>query len=218
MWGEGVKVVVVSEGSEDAVYVIVKRTIGGATKRYVERLQSRFFNDQPEAYFVDCGATYEGVPADEISGLSWLEGKTVNILADGAVHPQRVVTAGKVVLDYEASVVHVGLPIVADLKTLPLALEGAPAAGQGTLKNASKVHLRVFQSSGVQAGPAFNRLTAYPARAVSDDYGLPPALRTGELSLTIGPSWGTDGAVCLRQTEPLPLTVLSMTLEVAIGG
>lgn len=211
-------VAVVAEGNEDVLYAIVARTVNGSLKRYVERMESRFFSALEDAFFVDCGATYDGTPVDSVSGLTWLEGKTVDILADGAVHPQRVVTAGEIQLDYEASKIHIGLPIEADIKTLPLAFEGAQASGQGTTKNVGKVHLRVYQSSGVKAGPSFSRLTTYPARSVDDDYGLPPALRTGELSLAIGPSWNTDGAVCVRQSEPLPLTVLSMTLEVATGG
>jgi hypothetical protein len=114
--------------------------------------------------------------------------------------------------------VHIGLPVTADLRTLPLALEGAQASGQGTVKNVNKVHLRVANSSLVQAGPSFNRLRLYPARAVSDPYGSPPAIVNGEISLSIDPSWSQDGAVCLRQEDPLPLTVLSMTLEFQAGG
>ena len=45
-----------------------------------------------------------------------------------------------------------------------------------------------------------------------------PALRTGELRLAIAPAWNTDGAVCLRQDQPLPLTVLSLTVNDAVGG
>ena len=78
--------------------------------------------------------------------------------------------------------------------------------------------LRVAQSSLVQAGPRFDRLTSYPARQVSDPYGAPPALRTGEFRFAIGPSWNSDGGVCIRQDRPLPLTVLSMTLDVTPGG
>lgn len=208
----------VAEGNEDALYAVVRRTINGSTKRFVERLDTRMFFTPEDAYMVDCGGTYSGSPVSTISGLSWLEGKTVNILADGAVHPQRVVTSGSITLEYAASTIHIGLPIIADIKTLPLAFEGAQASGQGTLKNVNKVHMRVYQSSGIQAGPSFERLTSYPARSVDDPYGSPPALRTGELSMAIGPSWNTDGGVCVRQTEPLPLTILSMTLEVATGG
>ena len=104
------------------------------------------------------------------------------------------------------------------MQTLPAVFDQTAAAGQGTMKNVSIVNLRVTQSSLVKAGPTFARLTEYPARAVSDPYGSPPALRTGELRLAISPGWNTDGSVCIRQDQPLPLTVLSLTLDDAVGG
>jgi hypothetical protein len=211
-------VAVIPEDSEDVLYVVVARTIDGRTVRYIERLKSRFFDEAADAFFVDSGLTYDGAAATVISGLYHLEGETVSILADGAVEPDQEVVNGTVTLETAASKVHVGLPYNSDLQTLPAALDGAPAAGQGTMKNVSKVHLRVTQSSIVQAGPSFTNLTTYPARAVSDPYGSPPALRTGELSLGISPSWNTDGSVCIRQDKPLPLTVLSLTIETAVGG
>lgn len=209
---------VVPEDNEDVLYAVVRRTIGGSQLRYIERLRSRIFTAQADAFFVDSGLTYSGTPVTTLSGLAHLNGKTVDILADGAVHPRRTVTAGSITLDYAASKIHVGLPITADLRTLPLVIEGAQAAGQGTIKNVSKVHLRVAQSSVVKAGPDFTRLREYPARAVTDPYGSPPALRDGELSLSVDPSWNTDAAVSIRQDLPLPLSVLSMTLEVQTGG
>lgn len=211
-------VCVVPENNEDVLYVVVRRTIGASQLRYIERLRTRIFTDPTDAFYVDSGLTYDGPPVTTLSGLGHLEGKTVDILADGAVHPQRVVSGGAITLDYPASKVHVGLPMVSDLRTLPLVLEGAQAAGQGTAKNVNKVHLRVAQSSLVKAGPDFTRLREYPARAVADPYGSPPALRDGELTLSIDPSWNQDAGVCVRQDLPLPLMVLSMTLEVQTGG
>jgi hypothetical protein len=211
-------VCVVAEGNEDVLYAVVKRTINGRDVRYIERLRTRIITALADAFFVDAGVTYSGSPATTISGLYHLEGQTVDILADGAVEPRQAVTNGSVTLTMAASKVHLGLNIVADLRTLPLAMEGAQASGQGTMKSVNKVHLRVSQSSLVKAGPAFDRLREYPARAVADPYGSPPALRDGELSLSIDPSWNTDAAVCIRQDLPVPLTVLSMTLEVQGGG
>lgn len=211
-------VTVVPEGNEDVLYAVVRRTIGGSQLRYIERLSTRVFTDQEDAFFVDSGLTYSGTPVTTLSGLSHLNGKEVDILTDGAVHPRRTVSGGSVTLDYAASKVHIGLPITADLRTLPLAIEGAQAAGQGTMKNVNRVHLRVSQSSIVKAGPSFDRLREYPARAIADPYGSPPALRDGELSLSVDPSWNSDAAICVRQDLPLPLNVLSMTLEVQSGG
>ena len=56
------------------------------------------------------------------------------------------------------------------------------------------------------------------ARDVDDDYGVPPALRTGELRFDIPPDWNSDGGICIRQRDPLPLTVLSIALDVSAGG
>lgn len=214
-------VCVVAEGNEDVLYVVARRTVNGRSVRYVERLRTRIVTQLADAFFVDAGLTYSGAPVTTLSGLWHLEGKEVDILTDGAVHPRRTVTGGSITLDYSASKVNVGLPITSDMRTLPLVIEGVRgvgAAGQGYAKNVNKVHLRVSQSSVVKAGPDFVRMREYPARVVADPYGSPPAIRDGELSLAIDPSWNQDGAVCVRQDLPLPLTVLSMTLEVQTGG
>jgi hypothetical protein len=114
-------VTAVAEGSEDRLYAVIRRTINGQTVRYVERMASRIIDENSPAtwFFVDAGTTYSGAPATVISGLTWLEGATVSVLADGAVQASKVVVGGSITLDHAASVVHVGLPYTADLQTLP---------------------------------------------------------------------------------------------------
>jgi hypothetical protein len=208
---------VVAEGNEDVLYVIVRRTVNGSSVRYVERMASRQFSTQADAFYVDCGATYSGTPVTTISGLSWLEGKTVNILTDGAVHPQRVVTSGAITLDYAASKVQVGLPITADLQTLPWAAQIDAALGQGRAKNVNKVWLRVNNSGGVFAGPDADHLIEAKQRT-TENYGTAPALVSKEIPLMITPSWNDSGHVFVRQSNPLPITLVSMTMEVAVGA
>lgn len=207
---------VVAEGTEDYLYCVVRRYIDGGWVRYIERLASRAFTDPEDAFFVDCGATYDGSPATVISGLTWLEGETVNILADGAVQPPQVVTGGEITLEVEASVVQVGLPITADIQTLPLAFE-AQAYGQGRQKNVNKVYIRVNRSGGIFAGPSFDKLTEAKQRT-TEVYGAPPDLLTQEVPITITPSWSDSGQLCVRQSAPLPLTIVAMSLEASIGG
>lgn len=210
---------VVAEGGEDFLYAVVRRTVNGSTVRYVERMRSRLFTLLEDAFFVDSGLTYTGTAADVISGLGHLEGEEVAVLANGAAHPRCTVTGGQITLQAEYTKVHIGLPIVADAQTLPLALEGAQASGQGTVKNVNEVFLRITASSpNVQAGPSFDRLTSYPGRAVSDPYGSPPALQTREIEMTVEGDWNQDASICIRKDDALPLTLLSTTLKVAIGG
>ena len=44
----------VSEGNDDVTYCVVKRTINGASKRYVERMGTRLFATQRDNFFVRC--------------------------------------------------------------------------------------------------------------------------------------------------------------------
>jgi hypothetical protein len=293
----------VAEGPEDRLYVIVKRTIGGVTKRYVERFASRQVGELKDCFFVDSGLTYNGTnttattvtvtggttwgPADvltitassaifqfpattdvgdaivltdangntyrltilsttsttvatartdlilpvalrgvatavwafardTVAGLTHLEGKTVSILADGAVMPQVTVTGGVAVLQRPSVVVHVGLPYVSDLETLPMALQ-MEAFGQGRAKNVNEAFLRVYRSSGIFVGPDADNLVEAKQRT-TEPYGSPPGLKTDEIGVKLTPTWRQAGRVYVRQSDPLPLTIVGLTLEVSIGG
>lgn len=77
---------------EDEVWVSVKRTIDGSDVRYIEYFSTRDFNsDVNDAFYVDCGISYDGSETNKVNGLDHLKGKTVAILADGEVHPSRSV-------------------------------------------------------------------------------------------------------------------------------
>jgi hypothetical protein len=205
----------VVEGDYDVLYAVVRRTIQGETVRYIERLDPRDFTLVQDAFFVDCGNTYSGTPTMVISGLWYLEGQTVSILADGSPHPQRVVTNGQVFLDNAYSKVSVGLPITADVKTVPAAFQVA-GDGKGRVKNVNKVWLNVYRSSGISVGANESMLTKMKSTITA--YGQPNALVTDEIEITLSPSWGGSGQVMVRQTDPLPLTLLSMSMEVSTGS
>lgn len=209
----------VVENGLDVNYLVVRRTLDGVETRLIEYMQpfaSRAFIDPTSQYFVDCGATYNGAPATTISGLDWLEGEEVAILADGAVVAPQTVLAGSIELPAAASIVHVGLAYTADLQTPPLALEIAGFA-QGRPKNVNTVYMRVYRSSGIFAGPSFTELREFKQRTL-EPMGSPVDLQSEEVEIVIDPAWSDDGAVCIRQADPLALTVLSMTLDIALGG
>ena len=208
---------IVPEEGEDMLYVTVQRTINGSVVRFVERMHTRLAPTLADSYFVDCGATYSGSPVSAVSGLDWLEGATVSILGDGAVMPPQVVAGGKVDLQAACSKVHIGLPITADVETLPMAVAGLPDFGQGRPKNVNRAWLRVDASSGVMVGPDFSHLRAYRQRT-TEPYGSPPARKSGEIEVTLDNQWGTSGQVCIRQSDPLPLTLVALTTELVIGG
>ena len=77
-------VTTVAEGLVDAVYCVVKRTINGNTKRFVERMGTRSFTNQRDNFFVDSGLTYDGTNTNTaktvtITGSSYAANATVTL-------------------------------------------------------------------------------------------------------------------------------------------
>jgi hypothetical protein len=208
---------VVAEGDDDVLYVSVCREIEGEEVRYIEMIVPRLFDRPEEAFFVDSGLSYDGDLATVFSGLEHLEGKTVSIIGDGAVFPRQVVKDGSVEIDHPARRVHVGLPYVSEIETLPIVAQVDGAYGQGRAKNVNRVFMRVVRSSGIWAGPSANALREYKQRT-TEPPGSPPRLKTDEIEIMAAPSWGNSGSVVVRQLDPLPLTILNLCAEVATGG
>jgi hypothetical protein len=152
-----------------------------------------------------------------ISGLTWLENQTVAILADGAVQPQQVVSnTGSVTLAYPSVLVTVGLPYTASIETLPLVLQ-IDGAGQGRQKNINKAWVRVLSSSSISAGPSPTNLVLHKQRT-TENLGTAPNLISDEIEIVVPASWNASGQIYIQQSDPLPLTVVGLTLEASIGG
>lgn len=208
----------VAEDDIDAVYCVVQRTINGQSKRFIERMHDRKVKDISDSFFVDCGGKYEGAETNTVSGLSWLEGCTVNILADGAEMPQQKVTDGKIALSVKAKKVIVGLPIEAKITTLPAIVPMRDGSDAGSKpKNVNSVFLRVYNTSGIYVGPEDGELVEYKQRT-TELPGFPPNLLTGGVNVDIKPEWSDTGSITIEQKAPLPLTILSIAADMELGG
>lgn len=104
----------VTEGTEEAVYVIVKRTRSGpgpTTRRYVERLETRFITDLKDALCMDSAKTYDGRHrSDGINvriegGVTWLAGEALTVRASSGT-PFAASDVGKAVFVYGLEAVH----------------------------------------------------------------------------------------------------------------
>lgn len=214
--GEVESVAVVPEGTEDAVYLIVKREIGGATKRYVERIHSRNFEKVEDCFFVDCGLTYSGAAATTITGLDHLEGEDVVALSDGNVVEGLTVTGGSVTLPKAATPVHVGLPCIAEIENLPPAIDLEDVgSARGRPIKASSLKIQLEKTRGIEVGTQRDRMTQMVQTGVDLARDIP--LFTGMLELQLYPAFNRDGTVIIRQTYPLPMTVLGISPELTVG-
>lgn len=204
-------------GYEDAVYLIVKRSIDGEAHRFLERMVSRTFPTISDAWFVDCGLKYDGPPTTTVSGLEHLWDMNVAVLADGNVISGKVVVDGQLTLDVAASKIVVGLPYTADLETLNLELAPQGGTVQGQMKKIARVTVRAKDSRGLQVGLNQDVLQEVKQRS-SETLGTALQPFSGDWQVTIPSEWNRDGRVFVRQGYPLPATVLDLIPEVALGS
>nr|BAR15680.1 putative tail tubular protein B [uncultured Mediterranean phage uvMED] len=204
--------VIPTDDTEYQVYVIVKRTINGATRRFVEILNVFDFDqtDNTSFNFLDSALSYSGSAVSTISGLDHLEGQTVSILADGATHPDKTVSSGSITLDRSSRNVKVGLAYRSLLQTMRLNAGSQNGTSQGKTKRIYDITVRMFETIGVEVGPNLSDMERIPFRSSADlmDEGIPPF--TGDKEVEFRGNYETDGFIFVRQTQPLPFTILSL--------
>lgn len=152
-------------------------------------------------------------------GLAHLEGKTVSILSDGNVEPQKVVSGSAVTLERPGSIVNVGLPYVSDFETLEINVLGQETV-RDRKKLISKVTLICNETRDIKAAASLSSETfeEYPARGADQDYTDPAQLINDIATVDITASWSDSGRVAVRHDQPLPITILGVIPEVTVGG
>ncbi len=214
-------VATIKEDNRDALYMVVRRTIDGASVRYIERMQVRTTSAPEDVWCVDCGLQYSGHVATVISGLDHLEGESVAVVADGNEVTGLTVTAGAITLPRAATKVTVGLPFVPAIELLDIDQASATTI-KGRVQSVSKVTLEVEKTRGGWVGSVLEDGTAgtmyeIKPRFQSDNYTAIP-LRTFKAEVNIEPSWSRGGRVRIEQRAPFPMAILSVIPCVDLGG
>lgn len=214
---ESVATIPAPDGTRDEVWLVVKRTIDGSTKRYVEYMTKVWERGDVQAtcVFADCALQYDGAATDAVSGLDHLEGETVCVLADGALHPDRTVASGAIALNREATKITVGLRYNSDAQTLRLEAGAANGTAQGKTQRSHRVTFRLYEALGISVGPDFDHLTPRIVRTSADDMGAAVPLFSGDDSDTWDGDYSLENLHCWRFSDPLPGTVLAIMPQLA---
>lgn len=208
-------------GTEDILYMSVKRTINGSTVRYIERLAPLLESDLTQMVLVDAAKVITGSGLTGVqSGFDHLIGETVSLMGDGIYLGQQVVNAsGEVNLGTGAyDRVTVGIPIAAEAHTLPATVQ-LDGYGQGRPKNVTAATLRTVNSGTFRAGPSLDNMTwSNPYSPVVTGALVAETLADEDVDVTLPAAWGDGGQIYISQTLPLPVKIAGMTLEVVYGG
>lgn len=210
------------DGDEDVVFAIVKRTINGATKRYIEYFSKPWRESFAAAdqIFMDSALTYSGA-GSSISGLDHLEGQTVGVVADGAYVGTKVVASGSITGISPAVVAkaQVGLVYNADLETQRPEQPTRAGTAQGRIKRVGPVTLRVWQTGeGLQLGPTSSNLLDVLWQQDQDPVGSALGLYTGDTRpVAVTSMLDSDGKLYIRHAKPLACAVQMVAQRVSIG-
>ena len=200
-----------TDTGEDELYMVVKRTIGGVTKRYVEMMKPFDFGSSTiGAFFVDSGLQYSGGTVNNLSGLCHLEGETVSILANGAVHPDATVSNGAIDLTFDSTSAAVGYGYTSNMQTLRLEAGSVDGTSQGKPKRIHAVTIRLHETVGIEIGNDEQELDRIYFRDSSMPMDQAVPLFTGDKDIEFPGGYCEDDRIYARQTQPLPMTVLAL--------
>lgn len=154
----------------------------------------------------------------EVDGLERFNGKTVYVMADTNVYRDIVVENGKIILDYPAKNVLVGLPYDGIIETIPQELKYS--SGSSTVGVNRKVNdgvLSYYRSRGLWYGRDVDKL--YEVKPYTQDtYSENIPLETGKLTLKVADGFSSEASFVVVQKNPFPALVQSITLGSTYNG
>ena len=212
---------VIPHNNRTQLWMIVKRTIGGSTKRHIEFLE-KFYDEQEtaqiNAHFVDSGLKkYNSSTYTAVSGLDHLEGQSLLVYGDGAVQPNQTVSSGAVTLASSVNTATLGLPYVSEVLTLPMM--SGPGGGTFAIgkKRMIRVTARLFESIGMKFAMENGTYEEVIFREPDDVMGVKVPLFTGDKEMApISRSFESQG-VSLKCDQPFPLTLLLLAMEYEVN-
>ena len=194
---------------EDITYAYVKRTIDGVTKYYVEALAHDYFTDSA----VKVSGVTNSTTLEVDLGTTHLDGEDCRVRVDGVVAINKTPVAGKITLDVFGTDVEVGLGYSLEIKTMPVNIQFESGPINTKMRRILKVSAQLYEASGISINGK-----ALPVR----NFGV-GVLGSGLTSFTgiktvplLGYSKNTQ--VTVTQDDPMPMTLLGLTLEVQARG
>jgi hypothetical protein len=190
-------------GTGDEVWVVVNRTIGGVSKRYVEVFDGRLNTDS--------GLVYEGEATGSFTGLDHLNGKTLKVVTNtGAVY-DLVVTGGAITLPAGAAgtAVEAGLHYTSTLVTVRPEIPTQQGTAQARRKHWSHLTARLYCTESQLLLNGEFLIERPEGIALAGEY-------TGDMARLLNFGWDREGQLVIQSLEPKTVTILGLTGGISI--
>jgi hypothetical protein len=204
--------------TEDRVYLTVKRTIGGSTVRFLEKLNLASQAEGGTSNRMADAGVYNAGSVTTFTGLSHLNGETVVAWGNSKPLGSYTVSGGQITLSEAATNVYVGLAYTGRYKSSKLSY----AAGGGTAllqkKRVGQLGLLLANThpDSVTYGANFTTMQKLPrvkggvaVNSTTDFWTV-----YEEMAAAFQGMWDTDSRVCLKMTAPYPATLTGMVVSV----
>jgi hypothetical protein len=173
-----------------------------------------------DALIYAAGAWY--LTDQTITGLEHLEGETVGVVTDGAVHGDLVVEDGAITLEYPARYSIIGKRYIGLGRTLDAEIAGIPGTAIGRRKTVEAMFVKLRHTMGGR----FGTQGFYEAQGAellfrregNSFYDRPPVLYSGLKEIPkMKDGYSNEKRFYFMQDQPLPMTVLAIVPSVDIG-
>ena len=195
---------------DEDLYLVTERAINGAAVKFLERWN---FDHKMDASTKIAPTSSQTV----LTGLDYLEGQTVQIVADGVVLQARAVSSGSITLESSETgytSVEVGLNFPIELKPMPLNTNVGSGQNQMRLKRVVRINSRVFQTSGVYVNGNPVPIRAFGA-APDTPLDNPPEVLTGIIDDIYGTDgWTREEVPVFTVPDPTPFHIQMIEFEV----
>ena len=188
------------------LYTIVKRTIGGATKFYLEIFDEDFTTDSAVQ-------TLTGFSGNTYGGHSHIDGKTAKIIRDDIVDADQVVSSGNVTAGGQPTTyLEAGLDYAVEVKTNPVELRLPSGVVAGQRKRILEVTPNMYLSQNLALN---GHVLPLQTIALSGAGGVPAF--TGKKKTPGFLGYSRDAQITITQTQPVFFTLLSLDYKVSVG-
>lgn len=185
------------------IYTAVRRVVNNVTVVNIEKLDA--------SYYLDSATKQSFVsPTATVSGLGFLEGRTVKVRADGYVFQDRTVTGGQITLEQEATEVEVGLGYQLAIELMPPSLPPNGQIDPYTQKKISRFFIDYYQSLGIKVNDVLVPFLEF-GNQVLDQAPLP---KTGFAEMLIDTQFNPRETIIITQDDPLPFFLLGVAMEI----
>lgn len=194
---------IIPYNNTDQVWIAVERTIDGHTYTYIE-----FFDGS-----LNTDSAYVGTstPGQSVWTVAHLNGKTVDIIADGTAMPTQVVTSNQITLPRDAHEVEIGLHYTSTIQTLPPEIPTAVGTSQGQDRSVHKIFVRLLASTGCYINGKEISFRKFGTGVLDH----PIESFTGDKSMS-NLGWD-DGSVTIEQRLPHAFTCLGVIKKITVN-